>query len=150
MTTVRKARPQEFEAIVDFQLKMALETENLLLDKQIVTKGVKAVFNDRSKGCYYVACIEDVVIASLLTTYEWSDWRNGTVIWIQSVFVVPEYRRNGIFRAMYEYIMEIVNNEDEYKGIRLYVDKTNKAAQKVYQALAMNGEHYQLYEWMTE
>jgi ribosomal protein S18 acetylase RimI-like enzyme len=85
-----------------------------------------------------------------MTTYEWSDWRNGTVIWIQSVYIAPNHRGKGVYKTMYEFIQKMVSDDPDLRGIRLYVDKTNHAAQKVYTNLKMNGEHYQVFEWMKE
>ncbi|HKJ41016.1 MAG TPA: GNAT family N-acetyltransferase [Sunxiuqinia sp.] len=147
---VREATPTDAGAIAEFQLQMALETENLQLDKPTVDLGVQAVFNDQSKGTYYVAEKNDQVIASLLTTFEWSDWRNGTVLWIQSVFVLPEFRGNGVYKKMYQHIQHCVEQDDRLKGIRLYVDQTNVRAQKVYSKLNMSAEHYQLFEWLKD
>lgn len=136
------------KSIIDFQIKMALETENLQLDPDIVQKGVKAVFDDPTKGKYLVAIDKEQVIASLLIIPEWSDWRNGFVDWIHSLYVVPEYRGQKIFKQMYQHLQEIVENDKSIRGLRLYVDKTNIKAQKVYEALGMTKEHYDLYEWM--
>lgn len=148
MITIREAVPDDALYIIDFQLKMAYETESLQLDYHTVTKGVHAVFEDANKGLYYVATDANKVIGSLLLTYEWSDWRYGTVLWIQSVYIDPQFRGQGVFKKMYQHIQQLVTPQSGYRGIRLYVDKTNRAAQKVYEALGMNGEHYQVYEWM--
>jgi len=148
MITIRPATLDDAIAIIDFQLNMAMETENLTLDYQTVTRGVHAVFEDSTKGSYYVAVDDRKVVGSLMTTYEWSDWRCGTVIWIQSVYISPLYRGQGVYKKLYEYIRQLVTPESGYRGIRLYVDKTNLPAQRVYEKLGMNGEHYQVYEWM--
>jgi ribosomal protein S18 acetylase RimI-like enzyme len=148
MITVRPATLDDAIAIIDFQLNMAMETESLALDYHTVTQGVHAVFEDSTKGSYYVAVDEEKVIGSLMTTYEWSDWRCGTVIWIQSVYIAPTYRGQGVYKKLYEYIQQLVAAKSHYRGIRLYVDKTNLPAQRVYEKLGMNGEHYQVYEWM--
>lgn len=145
---IRTAREEDLANIVDFQLAMALETENLQLDKPTVEKGVAAAFHDPAKGQYFVTEIDGEVAASLMITFEWSDWRNGMVYWIQSVFVKEKFRRLGIYRKMYAHIQELVNNDENVRGIRLYVDKTNVRAQKTYENTGMNGEHYQLFEWM--
>lgn len=145
---VRKANIQDHCAIVEFQLAMANETEGIELDRSVVEKGVKAVIEDENKGAYYVAEIDDKVVSSLLTTYEWSDWRNGTVLWIQSVFVKPEFRRRGVYRSMYSHIKHGVEKTDKLKGIRLYADKTNLPAQKTYETLGMNQDHYVTFEWL--
>lgn len=145
---ITKATEEYIETIADFQLRMALETESIKLDKPTVLKGVSAVFNDRSLGQYFVAKEGNQIIASLMITYEWSDWRNTKVWWIQSVFVIKEYRRKGIFSQFYAHIKSIVEADENIGGLRLYVDKTNLPAQKTYAKVGMNGEHYQLFEWM--
>ena len=150
MITVREAIPSDGQSIVAFQLEMALETENFHLDKCTVERGVNAVFKDSEKGTYYVAEIEEEIIGSLLTTFEWSDWRNGRVLWIQSVFVKKNHRGKGVYRLLYQHIKSIVeSNESDFRGIRLYVDKSNAKAQKVYQKLGMQNHHYELFEWMN-
>lgn len=149
MVTIRKARPEDAPSIIDFQQKMAWETEQMALPSQIVTKGVNAVFSNPVLGQYWVAEEDDKVVASLLITFEWSDWRNTNVWWFQSVYVLPSSRRNGIFRLMYTNI----RNEAEklgVPGLRLYVETNNTRAQKTYEALGMNREHYIMYEWMKE
>jgi len=137
-------------AIAQFQLEMALETENIRLNPVVTTEGVLAVFKDPSKGTYYKAMEGNVMAGSMLTTPEWSDWRNRTILWIQSVYVLPGYRRKGIFRALYEHLQKEISGDDAIGGIRLYVDRTNQRAQQVYNRLGMNGEHYQVFEWMKE
>ncbi|MCL2727289.1 MAG: GNAT family N-acetyltransferase [Bacteroidales bacterium] len=146
--TIRDATQEDIPTIVDFQIKMALETEELNLDPDVVKKGVAAVFGDPSKGRYFVAEEEDAVVASLMITYEWSDWRNGLVWWFQSVYVRPEYRMKGVFAQMYHYIKKTVEASADVRGLRLYVYKRNIPAQKTYTRLGMNGSHYDTYEWM--
>ena len=146
--TVRNATLCDAERIAEFQLKMALETEVLALDPVVVQEGVAAVFRDPAKGRYFVAEEEGIVVASLMITYEWSDWRNGLVWWIQSVYVQPEFRKRGVYAQMYHYLRKIVEESEDVRGLRLYVDKRNVAAQKVYTRLGMNGSHYITYEWM--
>jgi ribosomal protein S18 acetylase RimI-like enzyme len=145
---IRKAQITDRDSIVRFQEEMAWETERFKLDHNIVTKGVEAVLNNNIHGTYYVAIVKNVVVGSLLTTYEWSDWRNGTVLWIQSVYIDSGYRKMGIYGALYHHIKSIVTDDDSLKGIRLYVDESNKIAREVYARLSMNGEHYRVFEWM--
>lgn len=144
----REANKDEYKVIAGFQQKMAFETENYHLNIDTVTKGVIAVFNDATKGKYFIVEQDGKVIASLLITYEWSDWRNSKVIWIQSVYVLPEFRKKGVFKLMYSEIKKLVNSNSEFSGIRLYVDKTNLNAQKVYEKIGMQGNHYSLFEEM--
>lgn len=145
---VRTAINNDHETLVAFQLAMAQETEGIELDFATVKKGVQAVLNDASKGKYYVAEIDGKVVGSLLTTYEWSDWRNGTILWIQSVYVSPRFRRKGIYKNMYAHIKNMVLESDNLNGIRLYADKSNIAAHKTYQKLGMIHDHYVTFEWL--
>jgi ribosomal protein S18 acetylase RimI-like enzyme len=134
--------------IAGFQVAMAAETEGLHLDGAVVEKGVQAVFERPELGKYFVALEEDRVVASLLITYEWSDWRSTMIWWIQSVYVRPDLRRRGIFRTMFRHIRDLVMADDSVSGLRLYVDKSNERAREVYRRLGMDGDHYALYEWM--
>ena len=145
---IRKAKASDIDQVVKFQINMALETEQIELNTTTVEKGVTAVIFDSAKGQYYVAEINGKVVGSLLTTYEWSDWRNGTILWIQSVYVLPEYRRQGVYRNMYSHIKESVMKNSDLNGIRLYADKSNVAAYKTYKKLGMSPDHYITFEWL--
>ena len=147
---VREAKKSDACKIVEFQMAMALETESLKLDKGILTLGVNAVLEDSSKARYFIAEEDGMGIGMLMITLEWSDWRNGWVWWIQSVYTSPEYRGKGVYKLLYQHIKSLVRRSDNIRGIRLYVDKRNVTAQKVYKALGMNGDHYSTYEWMGD
>jgi len=147
---VRKAEPSDANIIAGFQMLMAKETEDIVLDLPTVNKGVMAIFGKPGLGQYFVAESDGKIIASLMTTFEWSDWRNSTVWWLQSVYVVPEYRQKGIFKKMYNYIKEQVLSLDEVSGIRLYMVHSNHRAAKVYEKVGMDGERYRMFEWMKD
>ena len=144
----RAAERSDVPAIIDFQVAMARETEDIDLDREILTRGVDALFRDPALGRYFIADLDGRAAGSLMITYEWSDWRNGMVWWIQSVYVVPEARRRGIYAGLYQHVKDLVDTESTVRGIRLYVDRRNTAAQEVYRRLGMNGDHYQVFEWM--
>ena len=148
--TYRQGLPTDAETIVAFQIAMAHETEDVVLNEEICTRGVHAVFERADLGKYYVAEQDGKVIGSLMITYEWSDWRNGMVWWIQSVYISPPARQQGVYAGLYDHIKTIVNADSNLRGIRLYVDERNQRAQKVYAKLGMNGEHYRVFEWMKE
>ena len=149
MLTIRKANSADSSVIIDFQQKMAWETEQMTLVPEIISKGVNAVFNDSAKGQYWIAEDQGMIVASLLITYEWSDWRNCNVWWFQSVYVLPGFRRKGIFRSMYRFIKEEAQ-KNGIGGLRLYVETNNKNAQFTYEALGMQSLHYKMFEWMKE
>ncbi|MFL6232222.1 MAG: GNAT family N-acetyltransferase [Thermoanaerobaculia bacterium] len=146
--SIRPGEPRDAAAIVDFQLRMARETEELGLDPETLRRGVEAVFADPAKGRYWITQRGTETVGCLLTTFEWSDWRNGVILWIQSVYVIPEERGRGVYRALYERVRRQVDESPELKGIRLYVEKRNAAAQRVYERLGMTREHYDLFEWL--
>jgi len=149
MLTIRKANSADSSVIIDFQQKMAWETEQMKLVPEVINKGVNAVFNDPAKGQYWIAEDQGMIVASLLITYEWSDWRNCNVWWFQSVYVLPGFRRKGIFRSMYRFIKEEAQ-KNGIGGLRLYVETNNKNAQVTYEALGMQSLHYKMFEWMKE
>jgi GNAT superfamily N-acetyltransferase len=144
---IRKGTLEDIPVIADFQVKMAKETENIDLQPEVTHKGVKYIINNPEYGFYIVYEEENQAVASLLILYEWSDWRNHKIVWLHSVFVLPEHRDIGVFSEMYKYIRQWVESDDNIGGMRLYVDKTNVKAQKVYERLGMNPDHYQMYEW---
>ena len=149
MISIRKAIPADASAIIDFQKKMAWETEQMSLPENKITRGVEAVFSNSALGQYWVAEEDGKVVASLMITFEWSDWRNANVWWFQSVYVLPPFRRKGIFRSMYSHIMDEAERIG-VAGLRLYVEKNNKRAQRTYEALGMKSDHYTMYEWLKE
>lgn len=135
----------DIDTIVQFQADMAMESEGCVLDKEKVTKGVTAAMLDDSKGIYWVAKYEGKTIGSLMITREWSDWNNEWYWWIQSVYVTPEYRKRGVYKAMYQKVKDAAK-ENNVSQIRLYADKTNLSAQKAYQSLGMHKSHYLMFE----
>ena len=135
----------DIDSIVQFQADMAMESEGCVLDKEKVTKGVTAAMLDDSKGIYWVAKYEGRTIGSLMITREWSDWNNEWYWWIQSVYVTPEYRKQGVYKAMYQKVKDAAK-ENNVSQIRLYADKTNLSAQKAYQSLGMHKSHYLMFE----
>jgi GNAT superfamily N-acetyltransferase len=147
---VRTGLLEDLAFIVDAQLNMAKETEDKHLDKSVVLAGVQHLFNNPFVGKYYLAEYENRPVACFLALFEWSDWRNGNVIWIHSLYVIPEFRARGVFKFMYEHLKEEVQSSEDLRGIRLYVDKRNTKAQAVYEKLGMNADHYALYEWMCD
>jgi GNAT superfamily N-acetyltransferase len=147
-TLIRIAQKSDHSFIVESQLLMAEETENLKLNDETLRLGVTAVLDDAHKGQYYIAEVDGTPRAMLLTIPEWSDWRNGTVLWIHSVYVQKEYRKLGLFKSLYLHLKNKVSSSDNLRGLRLYVDKRNLNAQVVYKNLGMDNEHYELYEWL--
>lgn len=148
MITIQKAVIENLEVLVDFQQRLALESESIRLNAETLRKGMIAMFADPSKGIYYVVEEEGRIIGCHMITYEWSDWRNGMVWWLQSVYVTETHRRKGIFKMMYDNLIDIIKKDPQLIGLRLYVDKSNERALQVYQTMGMDGSHYTVYEWM--
>ena len=143
---VRMASAADAEAFVRFNCAMALETENKTLDERIVGPGVRAVFENPTRGFYVVAESAGRIAAALMVTFEWSDWRNGTFWWIQSVYVKPEFRGAGAFKALYEAAAEQARCAEGVCGFRLYVERENVRAQKAYAGLGLEETPYRMYE----
>jgi GNAT superfamily N-acetyltransferase len=139
---LRRAVPSDAPVIVDFNRRLALESEGLTLDPAVLTPGVEAGLADPSKASYFVAEDGGTVVGQLMLTFEWSDWRNGWIWWVQSVYVRPEYRRQGVFRALYEHVHQAAVADPDVVGLRLYVEQENHRAQEVYYCLGMERTRY--------
>ena len=144
--SIRAARPTDLEFLVDGNARMAAETEDRELDRELLAEGVAAVFADHRRGHYYVADDGEDPVGQLLVTREWSDWRCGWFWWIQSVYVVPEARGRGIYSQLYAHLTELARRDPEVCGLRLYVDQGNSHASMVYQRLGMKDSGYRVYE----
>jgi ribosomal protein S18 acetylase RimI-like enzyme len=147
MLKVRPATPADLDVIVAFNLGLAKESESVRLDVSTLREGVSAVLEGRAPGRYWAAERDGRVVGQLLITFEWSDWRSRMVWWIQSVYVAPEARRQGVLQALYATVRREAQAAGA-GGLRLYVDNTNTGAQAAYAALGMNGEHYRVFEDM--
>ena len=144
--TIRTAVAKDAASLVAFNQAMALETEGKELDPARIDPGVAAVFADTNKGFYVVAERDDSILGGLMVTYEWSDWRNGWFWWIQSVFIRPDARGQGLYRQMYEFVRSRAAEAGNVCGFRLYVENDNEHAKKVYDAVGMHASHYLMYE----
>lgn len=144
---VRPAIKEDIDKLVEFQLSMAKETEDKELDVKTVKRGISAVLNDAQKARYFVATEDKEALGCFMVTPEWSDWRAGYFIWLQSVYVDPDHREKGVFNEMYSYLKDIVTNNSDYIGIRLYVDSGNYTAIEVYKKSGLKMPDYTILEW---
>lgn len=142
---IRAARASDLDTLAAFNAAMALETEGKALDPALLRAGVARVLVEPARGFYLVAEVEAAVAGCLMITFEWSDWRNGDWWWLQSVYVVPAYRRHGVFRALYWEVERRAMERADVVGVRLYVERDNARAQRTYQALGMHEDHYRMY-----
>ena len=143
---IREAALSDAPVIAAFNVRLAEESEGLRLEAATVQAGVAAELKDPAKGIYYVAEIEDAVVGQLMITYEWSDWRNGTIWWIQSVYVKPEFRRTGVFRALFNHVRTLAQRRKDVCSLRLYVHSENAHARQSYERLGMTRTRYEIFE----
>ena len=143
---IRHARLADLETIVEFNARLAKETEGMQLDLDRLRAGVERMLRDEMSGFYLLAETDEGETAGQVgLTFEWSDWRNGVFWWLQSVYVRPEYRRQGVLRALYDRILEL-SADRSVCGIRLYVEGQNHAAQDAYRRLGLEPAVFQMYE----
>lgn len=146
---IRPARAEDAGLLARWAQAMALETENKILPDAEVLPGIARGIAEPSLARYFVAELDGVPAGTLMFTYEWSDWRNGLWWWIQSVYVPQEFRRRGIYRALYAHVRALADADAGVCGLRLYVEKDNHAARSTYEALGMQDTHYRIYEQDT-
>lgn len=143
--TIRPAATGDLERIVLFNLALARESEGRELERKVLQRGVEAVLKEPSLGRYFVAERKDEIVGQLLVTSEWSDWRNGAIWWIQSVYVSKRFRREGVYARLHGYVRDLAR-EEKAIGLRLYVETDNEPARSTYHALGMRESDYRLYE----
>jgi len=146
---IRPATLADVETLVAFNAAMALETEDKRLDPNLLERGVVGLIENPSRGKYLLACDDGGrVVGQLMYTFEWSDWRNGDVWWIQSVYVAPEFRRRGVFQSLYKAVRTMAFESGGVVGLRLYVEHHNANAQATYRAMGMKDAGYSVMEEM--
>jgi ribosomal protein S18 acetylase RimI-like enzyme len=144
--TIRRGLPHDTAVVAEFNCLLAQESEGKTLDRDTLTAGVQTVLADPSRGLYFLAERDGAVVGQVMLTYEWSDWRNGWIWWIQSVYVRRDARRQGIFRSLYEHVVAAARGDPGVVGLRLYVERDNQAAQQTYLGLGMRWTSYQVLE----
>ena len=144
--TIRQATITDSAVIARFNALMADETEHMRLDQERLKAGAESLLQDPSKGVYYLAERNNVVVGQMMITYEWSDWRNGTFWWIQSVYVESNARGSGVFRALFGHVHSLAKSQKDVCGLRLYVERTNDRAKRTYDRHGMHLSHYEMYE----
>lgn len=145
---VRAARESDLDRLVAFNLAMARETEDHGLDESALRTGMLRALRDRERGSYSMAELDGAVVGCLLVTREWSDWRDRWFWWIQSVYVAPQARRRGVYRALHRAVLAAAAEQGDVCGVRLYVDAANRAAQATYAELGMQQARYLMFEQM--
>jgi ribosomal protein S18 acetylase RimI-like enzyme len=143
---IRVAAPDDAATLVEFNAAMARETEAKELLPQVIGAGVRSLLANPAAGFYVVAEDDGRLVGSLMVTKEWSDWRNGSFWWIQSVYVRPEVRRRGVYRSLYRHVQNLAAADPGVCGFRLYVDRENVVAQGTYGALGMKATRYLVFE----
>jgi ribosomal protein S18 acetylase RimI-like enzyme len=142
---IREAHKDDLSILVKNNQALAEETEALKLDADVLRLGIEQALN-REECHYFVAEIAKQVVGQTMITYEWSDWRNGIIWWIQSVYVDPDHRKQGIFRTLFKHIENLAKINPQVKALRLYVMHNNNAGQETYQSLGMNDSGYIIFE----
>ncbi len=148
---IRIAEEKDASAMIEFNQAMAFETEGKRLETEVISAGVKAIFADKRKGFYIVAENANTeIVGGLMISFEWSDWRNGWFWWIQSVYILPDGRGKKIYSRLYDFAKEKAREKGDVCGFRLYVEKENTHAQKVYKKVGMEETDYLMFEKETK
>lgn len=147
---IRAARPEDADVIAEFNVRLARESEGRELEADTIAHGVRMLLADATRGQYWIAEDHDAPAGQCLVTTEWSDWTNGRYWWFQSVYVPPEYRGRGVFRALWEHVEATARREGDVASLRLYVERDNASARAVYEKLGMEESGYLVYEkWLS-
>lgn len=139
---IRPATFDDWPTIVDFNCRLAWESEHTKLDRNRIELGVRNLLSDERRGKYFVACCDGKIVGQTMITFEWSDWRNGNIWWLQSVYVDAAYRSRGVFRSLFDHVWRQVESNPDIAGLRLYVESCNVAAHEVYERMGMHKAGY--------
>lgn len=144
--SIRQAGLADAAVVVEFNQRLAEESEAKTLDVQLLARGVEAGLADPHKSVYFLAEEDGKAVGQIMYTTEWSDWRNGWFWWIQSVYVRREARRRGVFRALFEHLAKAAQADRNVIGLRLYVEHQNHVAQQTYQKMGLIPAGYEVFE----
>ena len=148
--TIRTAEPKDLDTLVDFNARLALETENLRLSKDVLSRSMQAILQDPRKGVYLFACEGDKIVGQLMYVYEWSTWHNANFMWLTDLYVLPQYRRHGVFKLLSDYAMNLYRTREEVVGLRFYVDKHNTSVVPLYKKIGWKESNYELWETVKD
>ena len=143
---IREASLEDLNIIVDFNLALALETENRTLDKKILTQSIQTILQNPAKGVYLLACFGEKVVGQLMYVYEWSTWRNANFMWLTDLYILPNYRKKGIFNLLSKHAMDLYHKNENVVGLRFCVDKENTAVVPLYKKAGWKESNYNLWE----
>ena len=143
---IRLATPADEEIVVEFNCRLADESENKQLDRPTVQLGVRAILGNSRHGRYFLASVGDQIVGQMMHTFEWSDWRNGEIWWLQSVYVRADFRRQGVFRSLIQHLQAEATASPNVVGLRLYVEEHNTSAQATYEQLGLKLAGYVVME----
>ncbi len=142
---IREAVKSDIPVLAEFNQALAKETEDMQLNPETLALGITNALT-RDECHYFIAELNGEVVGQTMITYEWSDWRNGIMWWIQSVFVSPEHRGKGVFRVLFRHVEQLAKKHPDVKALRLYVMQNNLSGKNTYTALGMNDSGYVVYE----
>lgn len=143
---IRQATVADVEIVVEYNARLAEETERTQLDRQRLRRGVTAILSDSAKGLYFLAEVDGQAVGQISVTYEWSDWRNGNFWWLQSVYIAEASRGSGVLKCLFNHLISLSEVNSSICGLRLYVDKENDPARAVYSRLGFESAHYDMME----
>lgn len=144
--TIKRAGQEHLDVLVDFNLRLGQETENRRLDADVMRRSMQAILQDERKGVYLIAFDGDKPVGQIMYVYEWSTWRNANFMWLTDLYVLPEYRKRGVFKALCGYVMDFYNQQPDVIGLRFYVDKSNTSVVSIYQKVGWKESNYNLWE----
>lgn len=143
---IRKATKQDLPFLIASNNALALESEGRPLDQACLTQSMQAILDDERKGVYWLACDGEKAVGQIMYVFEWSTWRNANFMWLTDLYVLPEYRRRGVFRSLYQYAMNFYHSRADIIGLRFYVDKGNSAVVPLYKKIGWKESNYNLWE----
>ncbi len=143
---IKRAGKEHLDILVDFNMKLAIETENRPLNLETLTKSMNAILEDERKGVYLILFEGEEALGQIAYVYEWSTWRNANYMWLTDLYIKPEHRKRGLFKIIYQHVMRLYEENPSVLGLRFYVDKGNTSVVPIYKKVGWKESNYDLWE----
>ena len=140
--TIRPARLDDLDAVVEFTMLEAHEAEGKVLDRAAVARGVRGAFDQPARArCWVAEAAGGRVVAYVSSVAEWSNFNGRDYWWVQGLFVLSDHRGGGLVDRLLDHVAAAAR-EAGALDLRLYAHEGNARALRAYERLGFRSTPY--------